>query len=927
MKTKHNNYNISTAITNKPSPFVNLLALNIVGVPSPDNKETEVIMISGLYRNRGVLDRANNRSQNAYETFCFMTNPKKGVIPLTFDVQLKNANIKPESVQKVQNERVLLNLFFAKMKQIDPDIITMHDSHAQLSLLISRVEKYTIRTWHFISRLAQYQQPGRLFKTKAGQWELVAGRSVLCSKTASEELYPTKSYELGDLIALLLPEAVRVPLTFAQITETFTSHKPTLSISQLIRWSWLEAYFALQIVFQLNALPLFVQITQIVGGVLSRTLFGGRAERNEYLLLHAFYESDYIPPDKYQYGGKKGQKTLKEESNVDEDETKTGASRKAQYTGGLVLEPKKGFYDSYIVLLDFNSLYPSIIQEFNICFTTIDRCYEEPNEKGLPEPPRDSIPEGILSIQIGNLVRNRREVKVQMQKVKPGTDEYMRLDVRQKGLKLTANSMYGCLGFGMSRFCAKTLAAMITSKGRELLSRTKDLVEERGYSVVYGDTDSIMVNTNTSVHGEACRLAFELRKVVNGGFKHVEMDVDGLFKRLLLLKKKKYAALTVSLKSDANAKKEMKGLDIVRRDWSKLAKDVGERVVDLILNSKEREDLVNEVVSTLSELAENLKAGKIPVEDFEILKQLTKAPKEYGETKSLPHVMVAQRLNADHGFHLRQGDVVKYVICQDGTSNSAVQRAYHLSELANNENLAVDGHYYLSQQVHPVVMRLCETFDELDSGRIAEALGLDPVGYRTQSNKVVEYSSYNISIEASADYDQCDGFKFKCSECAKWSAIRSPFVDKVNPSSGLALKNCPECKCRLAQQYETLKSSFIVQLNSFISKHATAKFVCDDHTCAYQTNDSSELIWTSSQGPTCPQCKSTCLRKEFSLRDLFYQQKFFYEHIFNLGDQEKSGPVVQFYNDCKKLAFEHLKANSYNRVNLGRLLGGFNRLK
>jgi DNA polymerase alpha subunit A len=261
-------------------------------------------------------------------------------------------------------------------------------------------------------------------------------------------------------------------------------------------------------------------------------------------------------------------------------------------------------------------------------------------------------------------VRNRREVKLQMQKAKPGTDEYLRLDVRQKGLKLTANSMYGCLGFGMSRFCAKTLAAMITFKGRELLVRAKDIVEKRGCTVVYGDTDSIMVNANTSVYGNACRLAFELRKIVNGGFKHVEMDVDGLFKRLLLLKKKKYAALTVSLKSEAAVKKEMKGLDIVRRDWSKIAKDVGERVVDLILNSKEREEMVNEVIGTLNELADKLKAGSLPMEDFEILKQLTKAPKDYVEIKNQPHTMVAQRLNTTQGFHLRQGDIIKYVICQ-----------------------------------------------------------------------------------------------------------------------------------------------------------------------------------------------------------------------------------------------------------------------
>jgi DNA polymerase alpha subunit A len=280
----------------------------------------------------------------------------------------------------------------------------------------------------------------------------------------------------------------------------------------------------------------------------------------------------------------------------------------------------------------------------------------------LPEAPGDTVPEGILPIQIGNLVRSRQEIKAQMKKVNPGTDEYLRLDVRQKGLKLTANSMYGCLGFGMSRFCAKTLAAMITSKGRELLSQTKIVVEKQGYTVVYGDTDSIMVNTNTTSYGDACRLASNLRKIVNGGFKHVEMDVDGLFKRLLLLKKKKYAALTVSLSSEVNVKKEMKGLDIVRRDWSKLARDVGERVVDLILNSKMREDLIKDIVATLNQAAENLE--KMPLEDFEILKQLTKAPSEYADVKNQPHVSVALRLNASKAFNIRPGDVVKYVICE-----------------------------------------------------------------------------------------------------------------------------------------------------------------------------------------------------------------------------------------------------------------------
>lgn len=145
-----------------------------------------------------------------------------------------------------------------------------------------------------------------------------------------------------------------------------------------------------------------LQITSICGNIMSRTLSGGRAERNEALLLHAFTQNGYIVPDPPQ--PKRHGTALTERFDVDdaggtEDVTAPTGKRKPAYAGGLVLDPKKGlpvfqirfihlllfwyilfykficlgFYDRYILLLDFNSLYPSIIQEFNVCFTTVDR--------------------------------------------------------------------------------------------------------------------------------------------------------------------------------------------------------------------------------------------------------------------------------------------------------------------------------------------------------------------------------------------------------------------------------------------------------------------------------------------------------------------------------------------------------------------------
>jgi DNA polymerase alpha subunit A len=142
-------------------------------------------------------------------------------------------------------------------------------------------------------------------------------------------------------------------------------------------------------------------------------------------------------------------------------------------------------------------------------------------------------------------------------------------------LKLTANSMYGCLGFSNSRFYAQPIAALITFMGRETLQRTVTIAQETiGLDVIYGDTDSIMINTRISGKDmeqlqEVYNLGGKVKREINRLYKTLELEIDGVFRALLLLKKKKYAALTVNKLPDGQFSfgKEMKGLDLVRRDW------------------------------------------------------------------------------------------------------------------------------------------------------------------------------------------------------------------------------------------------------------------------------------------------------------------------------------------------------------------------
>ena len=652
------------------------------------------------------------------------------------------------------NELGLLNFLLAKLHQLDPDVIVGHNIGGfNLDVLLRRFQANKIGHWSRIGRMKRTRMPnlngsGGAYGGGAsiGAMQCIAGRLLADTYLSAKDLLGKEvSYTLTSLSQSQL-NIRREEIVSADIPNLYMQSQ---SLLHLIKCTEIDAKLSLHLMFKMEVIPLTKQLSNIAGNLWSKTLGHTRAQRVEYLLLHEFHRRKHILPDRL---SSKERRRVAANSGGDEDDD-DGGKKGPSYAGGLVLEPKKGLYDTFVLVLDYQSLYPSIIQEYNICYTTVKRHFTEGEDSTIMLPPSISNDNdfAVLPAVIAGIVRSRRDVKGLMARESdPGRKK--QYDLRQLALKLTANSMYGCLGFSQSRFYAEAIAALITSQGRNILQRTVDLARQKcELDVIYGDTDSIMVNTKTTDLSQAKALGAKLIRFVNREYRKLVLEEDYVFRSMLLLKKKKYAAMKVvpGPNGTKTTELEMKGLDIVRRDWAPLVKELGRKTLEELLEvDGELEDRVNAIHDSLREIREDMIANRVSMDKYVITKQLTKAVEEYPDAKHQPHVMVAKRrLEAGKQDGVRAGETVPYIIAMEtdaslediasGKAGAAggkglAERAYHPDEIVE-KGLKIDLHYYLSQQIHPVISRLCAPIEETDGAKMAECLGMDSNKFRSQS--------------------------------------------------------------------------------------------------------------------------------------------------------------------------------------------------
>ncbi|KAF9175853.1 DNA polymerase alpha catalytic subunit [Mortierella sp. AD011] len=915
-----------------PPPPLCVMSLSLRTVLNSKDKSNEIVAVSSSVYHEVRLDDTAENNKKFISKEIYIRKLDASPFPPGFDRLIEKNRV----ISKQPSERALLNRVLARFRSADPDIVVGHNFVGfDLDVLLHRMKHTKAEHWSSLGRLRRSVWPklqsgaGGMGDTTAQEKSIMAGRLMCDTYLGAKEHVRVKSYSLTNLAAEFL-NAHREDIDYEKIPLYFSLAK---DLETMLLHTDYDTYLCAELMFKLQLLPLSRQLTLLSGNLWSMTLTAGRAVRNEYLLLHEFHKSKYICPDKSYYNdNKESVGVINVDDMEDQDEAaapKKGTRRKPQYSGGLVLEPKKGFYDRYVLLLDFNSLYPSIIQEYNICFTTVKQDKGKDDDT-LPDYPEEGLPQGILPRLLANLVERRREVK-KLMKTAAGAkyDEY---DIRQKGLKLTANSMYGCLGAAYSRFHAKPLAMLITSRGREILQNTVDLATESGLDVIYGDTDSIMINTNTTKFEEVKPIAEGLKKIVNARYKLLEIEMDGIYQRMLLLKKKKYAALTVVEKNGKlETATETKGLDMVRRDWCGLSRDVSEYVLTQILSSdnQDREQVVETIHSYLRTVGEETRNGLIPIEKFIVNKGLTKAPEDYADAKSQPHVQVALRRKSK-GISARAGDTIPYVICIDENSptqkGSFAERAYHPDEVVDGSGLKIDVEYYLNQQVHPPLDRLCGPIEGTDATRLAECLGLDTSKFRSalrsSGGQDEELQTLASQLSDTERYKDAEALELRCRSCQSTYTC-SALLMETNGASRFGLQ-CPTCET--IPQAASASVLLTLAIRKYIQKYYQGWVVCDDQGCRNRTRMVSVL------GRRClvEGCRGV-MHNEYSDGSLYTQLSFF-SHIFDAHkaldkvDFDKNGAIrVQIQHNreligqLKACADRYMEKNARRVVDLSQL--------
>lgn len=469
------------------------------------------------------------------------------------------------------------------LEEVDPDVIIGYNiSNFDFPYLLDRAAHLKVGRFPYWSRLKNIKSIAKEtnFSSKQmGNRDTKAtntdGRLQLDLLQLIQRDYHLRSYTLNSVSAHFLNEQ-KEDVHHTMITELYNGTPE--SRRRLAVYCLKDAYLPQRLMDKLMCLVNYTEMARVTGVPFNFLLSKGQQIKFISQLFRKALEQQLVVPN------------LKSEAS---DE---------QYEGATVIEPTRGYYDVPVATLDFASLYPSIIQAHNLCYTTllnknaVEKLNLKKDEDYIVTPNGDlfatsKVRKGLLSQILEELLGARKRAKKELA---VETDPFKKavLNGRQLALKISANSVYGLTGATVGKLPCLAIASSTTSYGRQMIEKTKEEVESRytvanGYShdaqVIYGDTDSVMVKFGPNDLAKAMELGQEAAEFVSSRFiKPIKLEFEKVYFPYLLINKKRYAGLywTNTEKYD---KMDTKGIETVRRDNCRLVQTVIETSLKMLL--------------------------------------------------------------------------------------------------------------------------------------------------------------------------------------------------------------------------------------------------------------------------------------------------------------------------------------------------------
>ncbi len=596
-------------------------------------------------------------------------------------VLMQGEGVDTNTLRYVSDERALLRAFIAVVAQYDPDIfIGWSVVGFDFRVLDARASAHRIPL-----TLGRDQQTMQLHESGQGKlFVRMAGRIVLDGiDTLKGATYQFESFSLENVSRILLDRGKlidHVDDRGGEIQRLFREDKEALA-----RYNLEDCKLVWDIFEKADLINYLVERARLTGLPLDKV--GGSAAAFDNQYLPHLHRAGYVAP-----------------------EYASGVSGLSA-PGGYVMDSQPGLYKQVLVL-DFKSLYPSIIRTFKIDPYGLS----EGLKKGAE--PEDLVPgfnHAIFSRSKTILPQLIEQLWAARDQAKKNNNAAL-----SQAIKIIMNSFYGVLGSNVCRFYDQRLSSSITLRGHEILTKTRDCIEETfGFKVIYGDTDSVFVWLGDDFpEQEAGVRGKELADHLNQWWQQqlqdrfeleskLEIEYETHYCRFLMPTmrhsekgtKKRYAGLQRF--TDGNTTMVFKGLENVRTDWTPLARQLQEQLYERIFRGQEWKSIL---ISTV----EALMAGQL--DDQLVYRKRIRQPLDQYVKNKPPHVQAG--LKAERYYQqqdmpnpYRAGSYIEYMLTVNG------------AEPLEAVHSALDYQHYLDKQIRPVcetIMQfLGESFDEL----------------------------------------------------------------------------------------------------------------------------------------------------------------------------------------------------------------------